>query len=181
MFNFFKREFLLGLGIGFIISGIMVSYFGIGNMNDKEVLAKAAKLGMVQQRQKSDYPVSKNPIQTTVTKPAVQEPTLQKPVQPEPVVYKSADGLAEKRKMIDSQAEMSTSKQSGKKITIIIRSGMGSETIAKILEEKGVIKNRNEFYRLITAHHAHSSFKTGSFILTPRGDMEDILRTMTGR
>ncbi|PKM47594.1 MAG: hypothetical protein CVV03_02335 [Firmicutes bacterium HGW-Firmicutes-8] len=158
MFNFLKKDFLLGVGIGLIISAVLISFFSPVELTDEEIIAKAAKLGMVLPNEGSsktaaspvkaqDKTQDKAPVKETVeSKPPLQQPT----------------------------GEIS-------KVQITVTSGMGSETIARILEEKGVVKDRDEFLDVVTAHKAHTRFRNGTFSLPVGGDMDDIVKILTGK
>lgn len=171
MFNFLKRDVLIGIGAGFIISGIMISAFGIGQPTDEQIKERAAKLGMVQtieslkEHSQSSQPEQQKPAPPEQTKSASNE-------KPQPTTSEQSDNS-----VTDSKSKVSGTQ----KVSFEIKPGMGSETIARLLEDKGVIKDRNAFYNLVTTHKAHSSFRTGVFKLTVGGDIEEILKILTGK
>lgn len=167
MFNFFKREFMLGVGAGLIISGIMVSLSGNGQMTDGEVMARAAKLGMVLKQEASqDKSVAKS--QTPVTqKPKLQTPESQKPEQTSdsPVSKSVGDNTGEKVEVV----------------TIEVRPRMGSETVIRMLEQKGAINDSDEFYKIMTKYNAHSKLKVGTFKIPAGTSMKGIVDILTSK
>ncbi len=136
----------MGVGIGFILSAVIVFFSSPLKLTDEEVIARAAKLGMVKpvtdsgstQRQESGTPV-------------VQQPTIQSPASQAPDVQ------------------------------ITITSEMGSEAIARMLEEKGVIKDRHEFLKVVTEHKAHTRFRNGTFTIRAGEEMAQIVKMLTGQ
>ena len=54
MRNIFGKELLMGIGVGCIISAMIISLFGGLVITDEEVIARASKLGMVRQLLRND-------------------------------------------------------------------------------------------------------------------------------
>ncbi len=153
MGKFCKRDFLLGLGIGLIISAVLVSFFDSPQLSDQEIISRAAKLGMVQPGSRTS--------QASTSRQVYQNPGLSSPVVGEQTVPPPAGPKSS--------------------IQVTVTSGMGSETIARILEEKGAIRDRQQFLKVVTEHQAHTRFRNGTFTIPVGGKMEEILKILTGR
>jgi len=162
MFNFLKKDFLLGVGIGLIISAVLISFFSPVEFTDEEIIAKASKLGMVLSNEGSS--------KTAASPVKAQEKTQDKAPDKAPV----KEPVESKQPPQQSAGEIS-------KVQITVTSGMGSEAIARILEEKGAVKDRNEFLDVVTAHSAHTRFRNGTFSVPVGGDMDDIVKILTGK
>ncbi len=163
MFRLLQKEFLLGVGVGFIISAIMVSVFGTGNLSDQEIMTRAAKLGMVQKEQKGKQ---ENPADVLSGKTTAEQVYNE--------VYENNSG---KPAVPAAKTEASSSPVS---VQVVIRSGTGSEQIARMLEEKGVVQDQHEFYKVVTEMKAHTRFRTGTFTVPAGGDMREIVEILTG-
>ena len=190
MLKFLKKDYLVGMGAGFIISGFMIAYFGIGQPTDDEIRARAAKLGMTMQlsteKEQSqpdklnslpgqDRPNKDTSDNVSHTTGSAENPTsTEKPVS-------TAKPISTEKPVTNPAVndDVSKSEQKLAYAVVEIKPGMGSETVARILEEKGVVKDRNEFYNLVTIKKAHSRFKVGKFSVPVGGDMEYILGILT--
>lgn len=151
MVNFLKKDFILGIGAGFILSAVFVYSFGTPRISDGEVIARAQKLGMVRQQQE-DGKAQKtaSPVSTSAPAPA----STPAPAAGGPLV---------------------------KVITINVAPGMGSEDIAEELEEKGAIKDQAEFLQIVTKLKAHTRFQNGTFDIQAGESMENIVMRLTGK
>lgn len=182
MLNFLKKDFLVGMGAGFILSGIMIAYFGIGQPTDEEIRARAAKLGMTEQLSGEKKPPNTNadekdslPVDKTV--PTYTSESVNKPISKDKPV--STDKPISTDKTTSDKSSVSENAKKPTNVVIEIKPGMGSETVARILEEKGVVKDKDEFYKVVTAKRAHAKFKVGKFSVPAGGDMEEILSILT--
>lgn len=170
MLNILKKDFLVGIGTGFIISGIMIAYFGIGQPTDDEIRARAAELGMSQQSGAEKEQVgNSSPGKETPDTNFNEKQSL------------SADTPVSADTAVSPKNPVSESVKKPATVVIEIKSGMGSETVARVLEEKGVVKDKDEFYKVVTAKRAHSKFKVGKFAVPLGGDMEEIVAILTGK
>lgn len=155
--NFLRKEFLLGIGVGFILSAIIVWAFGPRQLTNEEIKARAAALGMVEQGvQKEVYTSGITPV------PPQSKPAAVLPAQVPPAAVSPVNNPA-------------------RKVTITVTSGMGSEDVARMLEQKGAIRNQHEFLQVLTRHKAHTRLQNGTFTITVGEDMDTIVKRLTGK
>ena len=171
MLNIFKKDFLLGVGLGFLISALLVSFFGSEDLSDREIKARAARLGMIQAE------TEERKAQVGQPKTVAEEPLAEEPLAEEPLAEEPLDEAEEPQ----TEPEEPQTEKPHNMVEFVIKPGMGSETISRLLEGKGVIKDRDEFYQLVTEKNAHRRFRTGTFELPVEGDPEEILKTLTGK
>lgn len=172
--NLIKNDFLLGIGVGFVVSALLLSVFGGGSISDREIMDRAVELGMVKQEPTE----SGQPAEDTVTAEKEEGQGLggqaentgigQEPAETGQVQEEPGTGSDIQRKAIPT-------------VRIVIKAGMGSETISRILEEKGVVADHNEFYAVVTEMKAHTRFRTGTFDVPAGGDMRELVLILTGR
>ncbi|MBU7008298.1 hypothetical protein [Phosphitispora fastidiosa] len=156
MLSIFRKDFLLGIGLGFLLSALIVNFSGADKLTDSEIMERAAQLGMVHAEKETDKETDKVPgipVKTPVND-AAKEPV---------------------------KTEESNPPENTKFVKFVIRPGTGSEEISRMLEEQGVVTDRSQFYQLVTDKGAHRRFRTGTFDLPCDGDMEEILKILTGR
>jgi len=169
MLNIFRKDFLLGIGLGFLLSALIVNFSSADKLTDSEIMERASQLGMVQGAEKETDKAPGLPAKTPVND---AEKNTVSDAEKEPVNTAEKDPV----KTGESQPPENT-----KFVKFVIRPGTGSEEIARMLEEQDVVTDRNQFYRLVTEKGAHRRFRTGTFDLPSGADMEEILKILTGR
>ncbi len=174
MFKIFKRDFMLGIGVGLIISGILVSLSGNGHLTDEEIIDRAVKLGMVQKQEVNmgqseiEQEKSESPQETKPQETKPQETKPQKTPQQKPEQANSAPV----QQSVDEKVEV---------VTIEVKPGMGSESVIKDLEKKGVISDKEELYKVMTKYNAHSRLRVGTFKVPAGAGMKEIVDILTGK
>lgn len=203
MRDFLKKEFLLGLGTGFIISAIIISFYGTdlpaasqtGNANKvaetggsqeadkktdafKETAENAEKNPAPQKENGTDVPADSTKG-TAVSAPgtAAKPKTETTPDTTKSVDVPDANVSKDAQQKPPSDAPVKTEKYAD----VVVKAGMTSERISSILEEQGIVQDKDAFYQLVTAHKAHAKFKIGTFKVPVGGDMEAILDILTGQ
>jgi len=59
--------------------------------------------------------------------------------------------------------------------------GMGSEAIAKLLEQKGIIENASDFNSYIVNSGNENSLQTGEYEVSTSDDYDSIMKKITGK
>ncbi len=159
MLNIFRKDFLLGIGLGFLLSALIVNLSGMEKLTDSEIIERASQLGMEH-------------------RDSIEESggeRVEKPVE-----NAGLSSVEDTDKNTGQTVETSPDDKLPI-IKFVIRPGSGSEEIARKLEEQEIVADRNEFYRLVTEKNVHHRFRTGTFELPAGGDMEEILEILTGK
>jgi len=155
MGKFMNKDFLLGIGAGFILSAIFVLFVGLPQISDEQIISRAKKLGLVEQQQ--------------ITRASTQSSA--------PASSKST-GAAQPEKDSAVVKDTAGSKPpTVKSVTITVTTGMGSEEIAKMLVKKGAIQDQAEFLRIVTKLNAHTRFQNGTFVI-PAGEQPEKIVTL---
>ncbi|PKM80871.1 MAG: hypothetical protein CVU89_12070 [Firmicutes bacterium HGW-Firmicutes-14] len=186
MLNYFRREFLLGIAVGFILSAILVYFFSPDQISDNEIIERAARLGMVMEDREPGDGASGDSASGIESGDAVLQD-----------VYKASGEVTsgsenqETSNPADEVDNRDTGEQSGgtaisgqdtiETVQITIQPGMSSESIARLLESKGVVTDREEFYDVVTVMDSHQRFRAGTFDVPAGGDMREIVLILTGR
>lgn len=215
MGNWLKKDFLLGIGFGCIISAFLVSIFGVGTMSDEEVVARASKLGMVKQEmpwngkpESTESPGETPPGETPSGE--TSSANAGKATQPagtgQPATAETSEKSGQSQAASESQTTNKSNttslpqaasqspvvptetkdaggaaKNSAETAVVTITDRMGSESVARMLEKKGVIKDQYEFLKVVDSHNAARRFQTGNFKVPVNGDLEDILYILIGK
>ena len=155
MGKFMNKDFLLGIGAGFILSAIFVLFVGLPQISDEQIIGRAKKLGMVDQQQIS------RALTESGTSASGKSTAAVKPDKASTVVK---DTASSKPPAVNS-------------VTITVTTGMGSEEIAKMLVKKGAIRDQTEFLRTVTKLNAHTRFQNGTFVI-PAGEQPEKIVTL---
>lgn len=168
MGNWLKKEFLLGIGIGCIISAFLVSVFGAGTLSDEQIVARAAKLGMVKPNMPWNGTAQEIPPADTTQPPVAETAADSENKQETPVTAPIAPPAP-------------TAPAAPATASITITDGMGSEAVARVLEKKGVVKDQYEFLEVVNSHNAQRRLQTGTFTVPVGGDLDEILNILIGK
>jgi len=205
------KYYLRGLGIGIVVTGIIMSIAGANtnkSMTDVEIIQKAQKLGMVTEDDynlvKEDLTDAKTSIdelksqlantdssqseQTSSTTEAdaaaTQDQTAQNPA------AEDADSSAENATDADSAntnnvttevTNIDGSVSETTKVTFSIAPGMGSESVAELLEQKGIIDSAAEFNKYIVDTGNANNLQIGEFEVTSGESFDTILNKITAQ
>ncbi len=189
------KHFIRGLGVGIVLTALLLCIFYRKQMNDSAVIQKARALGMEftsdtdkKQGQAVSPPAvkaeSKPPDKTTapVSQPAVTVKLTPQPTTSTPVVTKApaaATQTAKPKRTAKPKAKPSGGKNSGvQKITI--RSGAYSSTVASQLQEAGVIKNAKEFDRYLVNNGYGDRIRVGVYNIPKGAGYSEIARLIAG-
>lgn len=180
MFKLVRRDLVLGAGIGLIISGLLVSLSGTGQLSDEQVMARAEKLGMVQKKEAGEGQSA--PGQET---PQTQKPKSVKTgaagTSPEVQLIDDKVPFSEKGQGSPGGTDLAAPQQAAGAVTIEVKPGMGSDTVIRLLEQKGAVSDTEELYKVMTKYNAHSKLKVGTFKIPAGTDMKGIVDILTGK
>lgn len=179
MGKWLKPEFLLGIGVGCILSALLLSVFGLQTLSDQEIMDRAAKLGMVKQDKPSTGSQGSEPPGDTKT--TEQPKTAEQPKTSEQPKTTEQTQTTEHSAANEKESVPAATNTNGSTTAITITDRMGSESVARLLAEKGVIENKQEFLEIVIKNKAQRKLQTGTFIVPVGGDLEEILDILLGK
>jgi len=158
-----------GLGIGIILTTLVLT---IGRpkekLSDQEIMRRATELGMVMEEDNSDN-LDKvlDEIRPTVA------PTLQPSatITPEPTAKPTPTDLPP----VDGNQSGNNSVD----VTFTIKSGMSSGQVSKLLVEKGVVDNADDFNQYIVSVGKASVIRVGTYTIKKDATYKDIVDNIT--
>ena len=153
------RYYLRGLGIGIIVTALVM---GLSNrdarpLTDAEIRAKAAALGMVESDSLKLTDVVLSPEPTV-------EPTAEATATPEPTTEPTAE--------VTATPESTT-------VSITIKSGSGSETVCRQLENAGLIENAGAFDQYLIDNGYSKRICVGTYEIQIGTTEEEIAKIIT--
>lgn len=155
--NLINSGFLRGIGVGLIVAGLLIHFGGTSS--------EQSKLSAQQQV------VSQKNTQQTQSQPKAE--------QPEPGPQPKPQPQTELPTVPQTQTQPKSS--SPDVITLKVPNGSGSERIAALLQDQGLITDEQDFAALSEKLKADTRFKAGKFSI-PRGATDrEIIAILTGK
>jgi len=201
------KYYLRGLGIGILITTVILSLAGIGrkNMTDEEVVKRAKELGMVESTLLSDLPdqtkaeevrptepeTSLQPEtseQESSAEPETSEPeTLEPEVSPEPEETASTPetpAAPEETPVAPEETPVSPEDgnpdtPAGETVTLVIGRGESSTTVSKNLKKAGIVEDAAAFDRFLCNNGYDKKIITGTYEIPYGASEEEIAKIIT--
>lgn len=188
------KYYLRGLGIGIITTAFISSIAnGIGNksLTTEQIIQRAKELGMVTQEEyntvNSDLADAKKDLkdiqkQTSDEKEPVKEPV--KEPEPSNEDEKEADTSTDNNKEISDNTKSTETYIEGSVsestiVTFNITPGMSSEAISKLLKEKGIIPDANEFNQYVIDTGNVNNLQIGEYEVKSGESYDTIIGKLT--
>ena len=167
------KYYLRGLGIGILVTTVILSLAGVGrkNMTDEEVVKRAKELGMVESTLLSDLPDQTKTDEVRPTEPGISlqpetpEAPEETPVAPEETPVSPEDGNP------DTTA--------GETVTLVIGRGESSTTVSKNLKKAGIVEDAAAFDRFLCNNGYDKKIITGTYEIPYGASEEEIAKIIT--
>ena len=199
------KYYLRGLGIGILITTVILSLAGIGrkNMTDEEVVKRAKELGMVESTLLSDLPDQTKAEEGRPTEPETPEPetslqpetseqensaepetsepeTSEPEVSPEPEESDSTPEtpVAPEETPV-SPEDGNPDTPAGETVTLIIGRGESSTTVSKNLKKAGIVEDAAAFDRFLCNNGYDKKIITGTYEIPYGASEEEIAKLIT--
>ena len=201
------KYYLRGLGIGILITTVILSLAGIGrkNMTDEEVVKRAKELGMVESTLLSDLPDQTKAEEVRPTEPETSlqpetseqennaepetsEPeTLEPEVSPEPEETASTPetpAAPEETPVTPEETPVSPEDgnpdtPAGETVTLVIGRGESSTTVSKNLKKAGIVEDAAAFDRFLCNNGYDKKIITGTYEIPYGASGEEIAKIIT--
>lgn len=201
------KYYLRGIGIGIIVTAIILSIVnGVSNSSNKmtnpQIVEKAKELGMVT---KDEYDIVKQDLNTAKSdiddlKAELSKADTKEKKESDDGSNDSEETQADAKSTDESKAEKTDNKSSdeektnssdkakltdpsqmAKDISFTISSGMGSEDVAKVLEQKGIIVSASEFNKYLVESGNANYLQIGEFKADEGESYDSIISKITKR
>ncbi len=193
------KYYLRGLGIGILVTTVILSLAGVGrkNMTDEEVVKRAKELGMVESTLLSDLPDQTKTDEVRPTEPEISlqpetsEPeesasTPETPVAPEetPVAPEKTPMAPEETPMAPEETPVSPEDgnpdiPAGETVTLVIGRGESSTTVSKNLKKAGIVEDAAAFDRFLCNNGYDKKIITGTYEIPYGASEEEIAKIIT--
>lgn len=201
------KYYLRGLGIGILITTVILSLAGIGrkNMTDEEVVKRAKELGMVESTLLSDLPDQTKAEEVSPTEPETSlqpetseqessaepetsepEPETSEPETSEPEVSPEPEESASTPETPVAPEETPVSPEdgnpdtpAGETVTLVIGRGESSTTVSKNLKKAGIVEDAAAFDRFLCNNGYDKKIITGTYEIPYGASEEEIAKIIT--
>lgn len=199
------KYYLRGLGIGILITTVILSLAGIGrkNMTDEEVVKRAKELGMVESTLLSDLPDQTKAEEVRPTEPETPEPETSEqensaepeagpgpetsePETSEPEVSPEPEETASTPETPVAPEETPVSPEDGnpdtpaeETVTLVIGRGESSTTVSKNLQKAGIVEDAAAFDRFLCNNSYDKKIITGTYEIPYGASEEEIAKIIT--
>lgn len=182
------KYYLRGLGIGILITTVILSLAGIGrkNMTDEEVVKRAKELGMVESTLLSDLPDQTKAEEVRPTEPETPEPETSEPETLEPEVSPEPEESASTPETPVAPEETPVSPEdgnpdtpAGETVTLVIGRGENSTTVSKNLKKAGIVEDAAAFDRFLCNNGYDKKIITGTYEIPYGASEEEIAKIIT--
>lgn len=199
------KYYLRGIGIGIIVTAIILSIVnGVSNSSNKmtnpQIVEKAKELGMVT---KDEYDIVKQDLNTAKgdiddLKAELSKADTKENKESDDGSNDSEETQADAKSTDESKTDQTDSKSSdeekakssdkakltdpsqmAKDISFTISSGMGSEDVAKVLEQKGIIVSASEFNKYLVESGNANYLQVGEFKADEGESYDSIIKKIT--
>lgn len=167
------KYYLRGFGIGIIFTAIILGILNTSKhsaISDQEIIEKAKDLGMIDPKEdilEETLAPSSGPTATVKSVVVTLTPKTKATPQPTKAPKKSANPKKTKQPQTDSAT-----------VSIVIESGMWSESVSKKLYEMGAIEDAEEFDEYLCENGYASKIRPGTYYIIKGSNYEEIANAL---
>ena len=186
------RYYLRGLGIGILMTVVILTIAGLGKdtMTDEEIKDRAKELGMVEStvlsgmhtpnpgegtEETTEPKPSDMPKETDVSNPTEEPEEEATPAPTEEPVEEATPTPTEEPE------EEATPAPEGEIVTIVIAAGDSSVSVSKDLEAAGLVESASAYDKYLCDNGYDRRIRTGTHQIPAGASEEEIARIITGR
>ncbi len=162
------KYYLRGFGIGIIFATTILFIVYSFNMSDSKIKERAKELGMVAEEDTKNS--EKNSESKSTTEP---DSTTEPKVEPDSTTEPTSEENTTTEPESVTEPDTTTAPQS-QSVTLVITSGMTSDSVARKLKELGAIDNIQEFDNYLISNNRAERIHIGSFEIPAGADYEKI-------
>lgn len=167
------RYYMRGLGIGILVTAIIMGVSGGQKLSDEEIKARALQLGMVEGT--SAGVLSDLQANAEETKSSVVEESI-------PQMESVEEPKEEKDAEASKQAESTEASEStGEKITITVKGGDSSVSVSNALAVAGLVEDAKEYDKYLCSNGYDKKICVGTYEIEAGSDYETIAQIITKR
>lgn len=171
------KWFLRGLGVGIVLTALLLCITYRSAREDTNVIQQAKNLGMVFPEGESESPPPEVVPTPPVPPESVSEPAVSATAAP--TGEREADKKArEKLEQSKNDIADASNYQGGRK-TFVVRNGLLSSSVAREMAEQGIIDDADAFDEFIEKNGYGRKVRSGTYKIPKGADFETIAKIIT--
>lgn len=180
------KYYLRGLGIGILVTTVILSLAGTGrkNMTDEEVIKRAKELGMVESTLLSGLANQAKADEVKPTEPETspqpEETLLEETTPATPAAPDKTSEPAATPETPVSPEDGSSDTPAGETFTLVIGRGESSTTVSKNLQKAGIVEDAAAFDKFLCNNGYDKKIITGTYEI-PYGVSEEAIAKIITR
>lgn len=187
------RMYLRGLGLGIIVTALILSFSANSRskeMTDAQIKAKAKELGMVEEGATLVDASSKKTEEAELKQEEIN-PLPEKKVEEEPVTEEKKEDVPEEKEekpIVEEKKEEPKAEEvkeekptSNSTTTITIAGGSSSDTVARLLEKGGMVKSATDFDSYLCKNGYDHRIVPGKHTIPANADYNTIAKIITSK
>ena len=173
------KYFLRGLGVGMVVTALVLCIAYRNSSSGKSVVEQAKELGMVFPQGTSEPDVTATPESENTKKPkstkkaATKEPAKKASETKKPAAASGA-GVKATKKPTKKPKTIAASV-----VTVNLEGNWISSTVARELEKRGVVKSASQFDHYLEKSGAAKRIRSGTYKIAKGASYEEIARIIT--
>lgn len=170
------KWFLRGLGIGIVVTALLLCITYRSSDKNNNVIKQAKELGMVFPKNETES-VEKSANDLIME---TSEPASGPAVSGEVTKEETPEEKKAKKKLEDSKKDITNASayQSGQK-TFVVKSGLLSSSVAREMEEAGIIEDADKFDEYLEKNGYGKLVRSGKYKIPENADFETIAKIIT--
>lgn len=166
------KYFIRGLGLGILVTALILGISYKSKNSDEDVILRAKKLGMVFSEDVSGAAIGVD-VQKT------DEPVI--PAEPSAVVNPTKEPVTEPKDELTVSTDKPTAKPTTEpeEISFSIKKGDWGSIVSEKLESLGIIDDAREFDKYLVEHGYSVRIKVGDFSLKKGASFDEIAKMIT--
>lgn len=188
------KYYLRGLGIGILITTVILSLAGIGrkNMTDEEVVKRAKELGMVESTLLSDLPDQTKAEEVRPTEPETSlQPETSAAPEETPMTPEETPAAPDETSVAPKETPVAPEETpvspedgnpdtpAGETVILVIGRGESSTTVSKNLQKAGIVEDAAAFDRFLCNNGYDKKIITGTYEIPYGASEEEIAKIIT--
>lgn len=181
------KYYLRGLGIGIVVTAIIMT-IALGNkqpMTDEEVLARAKELGMIENIMLKDLGNKEIENNDNESDAVIKEENPEKPTEDvkeevkEEIQEEPAEEPVQEQKEENVEKDENPTAENNEIITVSVVSGDSSWSVAKRMEEAGLVESAKEFDQYLCQNGYDKRISVGTYEISQTATLEEMAKKIT--
>ncbi len=172
-----RKDYLRGLGMGILVTVLILTIAGGGEMTDAQVRARAMELGMVDGQN-----TTLDEVREQTSEQNTEEESRSESSEAEPLQESSEEESAPESSTSEAASETeeaTTEAEVAQPVTITVVRGDSSVSVSRDLAAAGMVESAKDFDAYLCSNGYDKRISVGTFTIQPGSTYEEIAKIIT--